>query len=405
RRWHFQLGLEKLPVSDAWFIWFTLNALSWQIVCLHYFMAYLHGKKLRMVGLAMLAVAAVFSIITLPPLAVFPSALFLRPYAHVMLIGQAALMLTLAMWNSWRSPSSDARMLASTLLVAWAIVDYDWARQSNVRDLESYYLTPYAAILLFVVFVIIMFRRYVGALGEVEQLNTGLEQRLESRETELAVSYQKLRKIEQRETLSQERQRITQDMHDGLGLSLVSALRVVEGGRLSDADVGEVLKGCLDDLKLAIDSMEPVEADLLLLLATLRFRLGPRLASAGITLNWDITDVPALPWLDPRNALHILRILQESFSNILKHTGATVIRVATSADNSHVSVSIADNGPGFDMAAALRGGGKGLSNQRRRAQAIGAEVLIASVPGAGTVMTLRLPIRQAVDLQAALQAG
>lgn len=109
------------------------------------------------------------------------------------------------------------------------------------------------------------------------------------------------------------------DMHDGLGSSLNSALRVVEHGRMSTDKVAEILKDCLDDLNLTIDSMESVDADLLLLLASLRYRLDPRLESTGITLHWDIQILPELDWIDPRNALHILRILQEAFTNIIKH--------------------------------------------------------------------------------------
>ena len=175
--------------------------------------------------------------------------------------------------------------------------------------------------------------------------------------------------------------------------SLVSALRVVEDGQLHEAQVAEVLRSCIDDLKLAIESMEPVEADLLLLLATLRFRLGSRLRSSSIRLIWNISDVPALPWLDPRNALHILRILrilQEAFANILKHARASEIVVGTSASQGWVEVSVADNGKGFSVQQALQGGGKGLVNQRRRAEAIGAEVRLASSPQ-GSVLTLRLP--------------
>ena len=390
RRWHFSLGLEKLPVTDAWFIWLTLNALMWQTICVHYVMEYLHGTKLRRTGFAMLALGLVFSTITLPMLSVFPSALFFRPYAHVVLISLGIVVLVLGLWNSWRSTSVDARILATTLLVALVFGVYDWARLRYVQDLESYYLTPYAAMMLFAVFVIIMFRRYVGALATVVQLNSGLEESLKNRETELAASYERLREVEQRETLSQERQRLTQDMHDGLGSSLVSALRVVEGGRLSEADVAEVLKGCIDDLKLTIDSMEPVEADLLLLLATLRFRLGPRLAGAGVSLRWEISDVPPLDWLDPRNALHILRILQEAFTNTLKHTRATQIRVTTGVEDGYVTVTITDNGGGFAVAQAQAGGGKGLANQQRRAQAIGAEIVLTA-NDAGTTLTLRLP--------------
>ncbi|MEQ1667707.1 MAG: ATP-binding protein, partial [Sulfuriferula sp.] len=173
--------------------------------------------------------------------------------------------------------------------------------------------------------------------------------------------------------------------------SLISALRVVEHGRLNEAEIVLVLKGCIDDLKLSIDSMEPVDADLLLLLATLRFRLGPRLESTGIALRWAVATVPALDWLNPRNSLHILRILQEAFTNIIKHTQATEISVATAVDDDFVVVTITDNGAGFDITEALKKGGKGLSNQMRRADSIGAKIDFYSQT-TGTCLILRLPI-------------
>jgi signal transduction histidine kinase len=210
-------------------------------------------------------------------------------------------------------------------------------------------------------------------------------------EADIFDSHERLREIEQRQMLSQERQRLMQDMHDGLGSSLVSALRVVEHGRMSETEVAQVLKGCIDDLKLAIDSMEPIEADLLLLLATLRYRLGPRLESTGIALRWEVQNVPDLNWLDPKNSLHILRILQEAFTNIIKHTHATEIRLATGTEGDYVLVTITDNGQGFAVAEALKSGGKGLSNQLRRAEAIGGEVSWQS-DKAGTCFTLRLPV-------------
>ncbi len=213
------------------------------------------------------------------------------------------------------------------------------------------------------------------------------------REAELAASHERLREIERHQTLSQERQRLMQDMHDGLGSSLVSALRVVERGKMDEADIAQVLKGCIDDLKLAIDSMEPVEADLLLLLATLRFRLEPRLENTGIGLLWQVENVPALDWLDPKSSLHILRILQEAFTNIIKHTQATEIRVATGVEDDYVWVTITDNGQGFLVEHELKSGGKGLSNQMRRAESIGAEVSWDS-SGAGTCFTLRLPVKR-----------
>jgi signal transduction histidine kinase len=229
------------------------------------------------------------------------------------------------------------------------------------------------------------------AMNDVKQANAYLEERLKVREAELTATHTKLREVEQRQTLTQERQRLMQDMHDGLGSSLVSALRVVEHGRMNEGEVALVLKGCIDDLKLAIDSMEPVEADLLLLLATFRYRLGPRLENTGITLHWEVKSIPKIEWLDPKNALHILRILQEVFTNIIKHTQATIIRVATCVEHDHVVVTIVDNGQGFDLEQALERGGKGLSNQMRRAESIGAEIKWKS-NNQGTCCELWLPI-------------
>ena len=181
-----------------------------------------------------------------------------------------------------------------------------------------------------------------------------------------------------------------QDMHDGLGSSLHSALRAIERGSLDATSVSDILRACIDDLHLTIDSMEPVEANLLLLLATLRYRLGSRLQSASIKLHWEVVDVPPLDWIDPRTALHILRILQETLTNIVKHTKATEIRIATAHDAKGVMVSISDNGSGFDMAAARQRGGKGLGNQQRRATAIGGRIDWESGT-TGTRVTLWLP--------------
>ncbi len=182
------------------------------------------------------------------------------------------------------------------------------------------------------------------------------------------------------------------DLHDGLGSSLRTALWAVEKGNIGEHAVVNVLKSCIDDMKLAVDSMEPVQTDLLLLLATWRFRLDPRLENTGIDLHWDVIDIPALDWLDPKSALHILRILQEAFTNVIKHAQASEIRVGTNVDGSWVVVTISDNGAGFLIERTLQNGGKGLANQMHRAHSIGADVSWDS-SDTGTCFTLRLPIK------------
>jgi len=400
RRWHFHTGLEALPVSDAWFGWITVNALAWQIVIMHGFLEQLHGRAMPRLTYALVALTSLFTLFTLP-LGPLPALVLLRPAFQVLQMSLVTIVLVAGLWHSVRVRSWDGLLLCATIVVALVVGIYDWVLAQHLLPLEWFYFTPYAAAVHLIAFMYIMLRRYVRAIGEVETVNASLAQRLAAREAELAQSYDKLRAVEQRQVLHEERQRLMQDMHDGLGSSLTSAIRSVERGALTDADVAQLLADCMDDLKLAIDSMEQVEPDLLLLLATLRFRLEPRIEGAGLALRWDVRPIPPLPWLDPSTALHVLRILQEAITNILRHTRATEIRVSIGPANGGVQVSIEDNGQGFDVARAqAEGAGRGLRNQLRRAEAVGGRAGWRSGP-AGTCFTLWLPLGSGVDPAAA----
>lgn len=376
RRWHFQLDIERLPIPDAWFVWITLNALLWQVIATHFLLAYMHRVRRPRADRALVCLGVVLSLVTLPETFALPLPLLLtvRHIAQFLVMSTAMYIAVIGLWNSWRARSFDAGLLAGAYTFAFLCGMYDYFTLIYVNNAEFFTLTPYSALFFAVTIIYLLFLRYVRIVDEVEKANATLEERVKARETELAESYARLREIETHQTLSDERERLMRDMHDGLGSSLTSVLRVVQRKHGADEELQEALKMCIDDLKLTIDSMEPVEADLLLLLGTLRYRLDARLQSAGITLHWDVTDVPRLEWLDPSASLHVLRILQEAFSNILKHTQSVEIRVATGSDDSHVWVSITDNGPGFDLEEARQRGGRGLANQRRRARELRGDI-------------------------------
>jgi signal transduction histidine kinase len=397
RMLHYHIGGNVLPIDDEWFEWITVASLIWLIVLIHSFLERLHKRPLRWLTRTLVILTVLINLLTMPGASTsMPALTLFTPLLYVLLLPFALVIFTEALRNAMRTRQREVWLMAGWFFITTLCCYYDLALQNNWVSPEGMYSNPYAIIGLFAMFVYIMFRRYVGAINEVELANANLAQRLQSREAELAESYARLREAEHRQTLSEERQRLTQDMHDGLGSSLVSALRVVESGRMSDAELADVLKSCIDDLKLTIDSMEPVEADLLLLLATLRFRISPRITSTGMALRWEVGNVPRLEWLDQRNALHVLRILQEAFTNILKHARASEIRVITASTPGWVSVTLQDNGVGFDVNAERPALGKGLANQQRRATAIGARVEIVSF-SSGTALTLHLPETQGSD--------
>jgi signal transduction histidine kinase len=233
------------------------------------------------------------------------------------------------------------------------------------------------------------YRRVSQALAESQRLNALLEQRVSEKQRELERQFVVMQRLSREAAVAEERRRLMADMHDGIGSTLISALSLVEGGEASQGQVAAALRECVDDLRLAIDSLEPTDGDLLPVLGNLRYRLEPRLKAGGITLDWRVDDLPRLAHLTPQNVLHVLRILQEAFANVLKHAGARRIRVTTRAEGEHVLIAIADDGCGI-VDAGTAGVGHGLANMRRRARALGGEVRWHD--GApGTTVTLVVP--------------
>ena len=246
---------------------------------------------------------------------------------------------------------------------------------------------PHSYLPMFIVIGWILVDRFVKALNESEALNTELEKRVAQKHAELQENYLRMQQMERHSAIVEERQRIMRDMHDGIGAHLISTLSQVEHGQLSAEEVAAALRECIEDLRLTIDSLEPTDDDLLAVLGNLRYRLEPRLKKCGIALDWQVQDVPKLACLDPKNVLHILRILQEGFTNILKHADANRVTVETGVDRNKVYVRVKDNGHGF----AGERTGHGLASMKHRAQAIGGQIEIEP-SAAGTTLSLLLPI-------------
>jgi signal transduction histidine kinase len=231
---------------------------------------------------------------------------------------------------------------------------------------------------------------FIDVLREAEIARAELESRVREREQLLKRNFERLRESERIKAEGQERQRIMQDMHDGLGSQLMSSLMLVERGAMTNEQVAQMLRESIDDLRLAIDALAAEEADLGSALGNLRYRIEPRLRAAGIELAWDARSLPESIGLHPDAVLPVLRIVQEALNNALKHSAARVARVTFDTtrlgESEYLDIRIADNGRGMSTEGV---GGRGLLNMRNRALRIGAQLNIVSAPDSGTVVHLR----------------
>jgi signal transduction histidine kinase len=238
--------------------------------------------------------------------------------------------------------------------------------------------------LLIYVFSIRLGDAMFGVLRE-RRMADGLTLRLREQQAQLVES-------ERQRAVLVERQRLMRDMHDVVGGGLAASLVAVEHGETAPQELAGMLRDCLVDLRLVIDSMEPVNKPVTGLLAALRFRMADRLAAAGVRLDWRMADVPAVPWLGPSEALQLLRVVQELMTNAIKHAKARRIGVEADLEGDALLIRVSDDGEGFDMQRAATGRGQRFMVQRMTA--LGGRIDVESSLGGGTLAVLHLPLQR-----------
>ncbi len=389
RNLHYYVSLPASTVGQDWFWWATHASMAWVMVTALLFALRFARRRAPWLERGLLAAVVAVSVVSMP--------LWLRQVDMVVLqYGVTAAVAAIGtLWLAllaWRERCAELRVMALALLVALAIGGHDLAVLAGWAWPEHFFWMPFATLIVMLSFLLAVQRRYVGTVEQVQAENSQLQEDLDEQVSVLQAQNAQLREVERQQALLLERQRIMADMHDGLGSSLLSALVAVEQGSMSHEKVVEVLRECVDDLRLVIDSLEPVGHDLVSLLATMRYRLGKRLQTGGLKLDWDVQDLPPLAWLEPPDALHVLRLMQEALNNVLKHAGASRVRMVTRHHGSYVEIRVEDDGAGFDLQSIQHG--RGLKSQIKRAQRLGGKLRIDSSPGHGTRLSLRLPVER-----------
>lgn len=220
----------------------------------------------------------------------------------------------------------------------------------------------------------------------------------------LAVAIQNARLYEQvgRLAVGEERSRIGMDLHDGViqsiyavGLTLESALLIMqeenhEATSLIDTAIGG-LNDVIRDIRGFILDLQPrrFEGDLLQGLKRL-VREFQANAIVAVELNVPASTLNTLP---PATARAIFLTTQEALANIARHARASQVNIEIQWQNRIVTLTIQDNGRGFDVRQQVNSAtGHGLSNMRVRAIERGGFFKLTSALGKGTTISMVLPI-------------
>ncbi|MCV2367928.1 sensor histidine kinase [Roseateles oligotrophus] len=306
--------------------------------------------------------------------------------------------------KAWHEGSVDTALMTATALVFLLLSYRDLLLLRNQLPYDAYSISHYTGVLMLVSTLWGLVARVVTARVEVVRLNASLGQRVADREQQLQQAFDGLREQRHQQSVQDERQRMMREIHDGVGAQLVGLLNMVARPGAEPAVLHEQVQHALDEMRMAVDSLQPVHDDLLTVLATLRYRLQARLESAGIRVIWQVDDLPALPNLSPQKVLQVQRILLEAFTNILKHARATEVTVSAEyrvGEPAMILLRIADNGVGMsidlnDQPSSQQADSPvrrhGIGNMQARAAALGAQLRLESSQSGGLSVALDWPV-------------
>ena len=210
-------------------------------------------------------------------------------------------------------------------------------------------------------------------------------------------SRRRLERVRLQRAMDHERQRIARDIHDDLGSGLTEIILLSDTLRDETAPLpaGEKIASEIStrarSLTRAMDevvwAVNPRNDTLESLLTYLNKFAQEYLTRAGVRCRWDVPlDLPPLA-LSAETRHHLYLACKEALNNVVKHARATEVWVRLQVHASCFTLTIEDNGCGFDGAVpAARGAG--LANLRKRLEELGGRCEIRSTPGQGTRVEL-----------------
>lgn len=289
--------------------------------------------------------------------------------------------------RAFRGATLAHQLAAVAILANVAAGAHDFYSTQNAGDYLHPTMLVYSSILFDLVLGIILILRFRAANRRTREAMQDLTNKFAQRERELGESYGRLEQLARGQERMNERASILRDMHDGVGAHLAIALRQLESGNVSKEGLLAPMRDALDQLKLTIDNVNLPPGDVASLMANLRYRLGHRIESSGIRLQWEMASLTPVDRLDVQSMRHLMFILFEAISNVLQHSSASDLRIEAAEVGEGIRMRVIDNGVGFDVAASSD---KGLLTLRNRAERIGARLDIRSLPGE-TAVELFIP--------------
>jgi PAS domain S-box-containing protein len=250
-------------------------------------------------------------------------------------------------------------------------------------------------------------RRWVTARGDAmrdeEGRITGLRGTVQDitarKRAEEMLSNHSQRLLEAQEA---ERARIARELHDDIGQRLVllsiALQQLQQSGRSASklqrslAALSRQTADLAADVQALSHELHSYKLRLLGVVPAIRDFCSEVAARHDVEVDFTFQDVPET--VPPDIALCLFRVAQEALQNAVRHSGADRVAVNLERTTNVLTLTVRDEGCGFDSESMPRDRGLGLTSMRERLKLVAGELVIASRPGSGTTVVARAPLRE-----------
>lgn len=195
-----------------------------------------------------------------------------------------------------------------------------------------------------------------------------------------------------------ERQRLSRELHDGLGQNLVAIKLKLESiphdidGELNAtlAQVKQMFNHTIEEVRRISNNLMPAALKEFSLAVVLRNLCNEVESNSGISVGLTVGVLPEP--IDQLLKTYVYRIVQEALTNVIKHSGASRANITVYADFSNLHLIIEDNGVGFNTSTPTDTG-NGLYNMKERAILLNGSINIISSQGKGTKIVAQFPLK------------
>ncbi len=217
----------------------------------------------------------------------------------------------------------------------------------------------------------------------------------------LAIENAQLKAAAQEMATINERNRVARELHDsvtqslyGISLNADATLLALTAGNADKAEqrlhqLKDIAREAMTELRLLVYELRPSILEAQGLQAALYERLEAVEMRSGIDVTLEIEGDQALP-LNLQNEL--FWVILEGLNNIVKHARAQHVQLRMVEQDNCCRLTLTDDGTGFDVTTARRYGGYGLKTIGERLAQFDGTLTIRSQPGAGTTLTIEVPL-------------